>query len=81
VTDVEIGLGAVLGNEDLAVLEGAHRPRVDVDVGVELLKLDPEAAADQQPADRGGRDAFAESRHHPARDEDESRVALLASIH
>src|SRR6478736_6737376 len=35
VPDVEIGLGAVLGHEDLAVLEGAHRARVDVQVRVE----------------------------------------------
>ena len=27
VADVEVGLGAVLGDEDLAVLERAHRPR------------------------------------------------------
>jgi hypothetical protein len=44
VTEVEVGLGAVLGDEDLAMLEGAHRPRVDVDVGIELLQLDLEAA-------------------------------------
>src|SRR5262245_55714880 len=30
VADVEVGLGAVLGHEDLAVLEGAHRPWIDV---------------------------------------------------
>ena len=39
VADVEVGLGPVLGDEDLAVLERAHRPRVDVDVRVELLHL------------------------------------------
>ena len=53
VAEVEVGLGAVLGDEDLAVLERAHRPRVDVDVGVELLQLDPEAAGDEEAADRG----------------------------
>ena len=45
VADVEIGLGAVLGHEDLAVLERAHRARVDVQVGVELLELDAAARA------------------------------------
>ncbi len=44
VAEVEVGLGPVLGDEDLAVLERAHRPRVDVDVRIELLQLDPEAA-------------------------------------
>jgi hypothetical protein len=48
VTEVEVGLGAVLGDEDFAVLEGAHRPRVHVDVGIELLQLDLEAARDEE---------------------------------
>ena len=37
VPEIEIGLGAVLGDEDLAVLVRVHRPGVDVDVGIELL--------------------------------------------
>jgi hypothetical protein len=41
VADVEVGLGAVLGDEHLAVLEGVHRAGVDVEVGVELLHRDP----------------------------------------
>ena len=52
VPDVEVGLGAVLGDEDLAVLERAHRPRVDVQVRVELLRLHPQAARLQEaPSD------------------------------
>jgi hypothetical protein len=37
VAEIEIGLSPVVGHEDLAVLEGVHRPGVDVDVGIELL--------------------------------------------
>ena len=37
VAEVEIGLGAVVGDEHFAVLEGAHRARVHVEVGVHLL--------------------------------------------
>jgi hypothetical protein len=48
VTDVEIGLGAVLGDEHLAVLERAHRPGVHVDVRIELLHLHLEAARLEQ---------------------------------
>ena len=59
VADVEVGLGAVLGDEDLAVLERAHRPRVDVQVRVELLHLHLQAARLQQPAERGGGDPLA----------------------
>ncbi len=76
VAEVEVGLGAVLGDEDLAVLERAHRPRVDVDVGVELLQLDPVAAGDEEAADRGRGDPLAESRDHSAGDEDEARISL-----
>ena len=60
VAEVEVGLGAVLGDEDLAVLVGRHRARVDVDVGVELLELDPQATRDEQAADRGRGDPLAE---------------------
>ena len=37
VPEVEVGLAAVVGDEHLAVLEGVHRARVDVDVRVELI--------------------------------------------
>jgi hypothetical protein len=39
----KVGLGAVVGNEHLAVLERRHRARVDVDVRVELDQGDFEA--------------------------------------
>ena len=42
--DVEVGLGAVVGDEDLAVLERVHRPGVDVEVRVELLHRHAQAA-------------------------------------
>jgi hypothetical protein len=60
VPEVQIGLRAVLGHEDLAVLERAHRARVDVDVRVELLERHAHAARDEKPADRRRRDALAE---------------------
>ncbi len=70
VAQVEVGLGAVLGDEHLAVLVRAHRAGVDVDVGVELLVRDLQAARLEELADGGGGDALAEPGHHPARDED-----------
>ena len=60
VAQVEVGLGAVVGDEHLAVLVRRHRPRVDVDVGVELEDGDPEAPRLEQAPDAGGGDAFAE---------------------
>src|SRR5262249_46852375 len=69
VPDVEVRLGAVLGHEHLAVLERAHRPRIDVDVRVELLDVDLEAARLQQTAERRGGDAFAKRGDDAAGDE------------
>ena len=60
VAQVEVSLGAVVSDEHLAVLVGAHRARIDVDVGIELDDADGETAALEQPADAGGGDAFAE---------------------
>ena len=46
--EVEIGLGAVVGDEHLAVLIGRHRARIDVEVGIELAQADRVAARLQQ---------------------------------
>ena len=70
VADVEVGLGAVLGDVHLAVLERAHRPGVDVEVRIELLELDAQAARLQQPAERGGDDSLPERGDNSPGDED-----------
>ena len=70
VAEVEVGLAAVVGDEHLAVLEGVHRPGVDVDVGVELLHRDPQAPALEQSTERRGREALPERARHPTGDED-----------
>ena len=62
-TEVEVGLRPVLGYEHLAVLERAHGSRVDVDVGVELLQLDPESTRDEQAPDRRRGDPLAQGGH------------------
>ena len=59
--EVEVGLSAVVGDEDLAVLQGTHGARVHVHIGVQLLAGHLEAAALQQSAQRGGGDAFAQT--------------------
>ena len=71
VAQVEIGLGAVVGDEHLAVLERAHGARVDVDIGVELDEGDFEAARFEDGSQGRRGDAFAERRHDTAGDEDE----------
>ncbi len=70
VTEVEIGLAPVVGDEHLAVLERVHRPRVDVDVGVELLVDDAKPAGLQEAPERCCGDALAEAADHAAGNED-----------
>ena len=57
--EVEVGLGAVVGDKDLAVLVGRHRPRIDIEVWIELAQPDFVAARLQQRAERGGRQTLA----------------------
>jgi hypothetical protein len=76
VAEVEVGLGAVLGDEDLAVLVRRHRARIDVDVRVELLDPDREALRDEESADRGGGDALAERGDHTTCHEDVAGLAM-----
>ena len=64
VAQVEVGFGAVVGDEDLAVLVRRHRSRVDVDVRVELQDGDRQAARLEDAPDAGGGDAFAERGGH-----------------
>ena len=53
--DVQIGLGAVIRDEHLTVLEGVHRARIHVQVGIELLHRHPEPAGSEQlPETRRG---------------------------
>ena len=70
VPEVEVGLAAVVGDEDLAVLERVHGPGVDVDVRVQLLHGDPEAPGLEQPPDRRCREPLPEGGGHPPGHED-----------
>jgi hypothetical protein len=60
VAQVEVRLGAVVGDKDLTVLVRRHRARVHVDIRVELEDGDGDAPALEQPPDAGGGDALAE---------------------
>jgi hypothetical protein len=60
VTDVEIGLRPILGNEDLAVLKRVHGARIDIEIGVEFLHGNTEPTGDEKVAEAGSGEAFAE---------------------
>ena len=68
-TEIEIGLRAVVGDEALAVLSRAHRARINVEIGVELSK--PNLVTPSLKARSKGRrrKPFSERRHHAAGDE------------
>ena len=70
VAEVEVRLGAVVRHEDLSVLIGAHRARVDVQVRIKLLHEDLVATALQKKRKGRGRDALAERTDHATGDED-----------
>ena len=78
--DVEVGLGAVVGDEHLAVLERVHRAGVDVEVRVELLHRDPQPARAEQATEAGGRESLAERGGDAPGDEDVLGRLLLHGI-
>ncbi len=55
VAQVEVGLGAILGDEYFTVLERAHGPRIDVDIRVQLEHgdLEPPRFQDGRQGSRG----------------------------
>jgi hypothetical protein len=71
VPEVEVGLGAVVGDEHLAVLERRHRARIDVEVRIELDEGDFEAPRFEDRGEGRRSDALAQRGHHTAGDEDE----------
>jgi len=60
VAQVEVGLGPVVGDEDLAVLIRAHRARIDIQIGVKLAQTHLVAARLQKRAESGGCEAFSQ---------------------
>jgi hypothetical protein len=80
VAEVEVGLLAVLGDEDLAVLERAHRAGIDVEVGVGLLHHDLVAAGLEKTPQRGRRDALAEGGYDAASYEDVLGHKLIPAL-
>ena len=71
VPQVEVALEAIVGDEDLAMLEGAHGAGVDVEIGVHRLHGDLVATGLEQGTERGRRDALAQRRDDSTSYEDE----------
>ena len=73
VTKIEIGLGAVIGDEDFAMLVGAHRTGIDIEVRIELPQPHFVTARLKERAERRRSDAFTQRGDHAAGDEDVPR--------
>ena len=58
VAEIEIGFRAVVGDVDFAVLVGAHRAGIDIQVRIELQQADLEPAALEQTSDGSGSQAL-----------------------
>ncbi|MNZ69001.1 hypothetical protein D3C78_872830 [compost metagenome] len=58
VAQVEVGLGTIVGDEHLTVLERTHGARIDVDVGVQLEHRDLQATRFQNGSQGSRGDAF-----------------------
>ena len=69
VSEIEIRLRTIVRDEHLAVLVWTHRAGVDVDIWIELLDRDLDAAILQEPPQGSSRDALAEGRNDAARNE------------
>src|SRR2546425_1666216 len=67
---VQVGLGAIVGDEDLPMLVGGHGAGVDVDVGVELLEGDAQVAGLQDGPDGRRSNPLANGGNDPAGYED-----------
>ena len=71
--EIEIGLCPVIGDIDLTMLGRAHRPGIDIEIGIELAQPHLESTRLQQSTECCCRDAFAKGGDHAAGDEDEPR--------
>ena len=67
VSQVQIRLRAVLRDEHLAVLIGAHGSRVHIDIRVKFLVAHPHAPLLEESPQRRGTDALPQAGYHTAR--------------
>src|SRR5262249_50737670 len=80
VTKVQVGLGAVVGDKDFAVLKWRHRSRVDVYVRVQLLQSHLEPARFEKTTDRGRSESLPQTRNDPTGHKDVLGHDLFSSM-
>ena len=68
--EIKVGFTSIVGDENLAMLKGIHRPWIDVDVGIELLKNDLQTALFEQATEGSCRDSFTQAGDNAASNKD-----------
>ncbi|CAB4999415.1 unannotated protein [freshwater metagenome] len=58
--DVEVSLGAIVGDEHLAMLKRVHGAGIDVEIGIELLHRHSKTACLEEVAQAGGGEPLSE---------------------
>jgi hypothetical protein len=71
VSDIEISLSSIVGDEDLSMLKWTHSSWIDIEISVELLTEYFESSSLQERSDRCCSDPFSDTREDSASDEDE----------
>jgi hypothetical protein len=69
VTEVEVGLASIVGDEDLAMLIRIHRAGIDVDVRVKFLHGDSQATHFEESTQGARRQTLSEGAHYSSRHE------------
>ena len=78
VPQVEVGLRAVVEDENLTVLVRIHRASIDIQVGIDLEDRHGDPPRFQQATERGGRNSFSEAGNHAAAHHDNFHNELRA---
>src|SRR2546430_2757929 len=70
VTEIEVVLASIVGDDDSAVRDGFKRPGIEVDVGMEFLHRDAKATVLEKPSEGCGGQPLAQRARAPAGHED-----------
>ncbi len=67
---IEIRFRSILSDENLSVLEGRHRARVNIEIGIYFLEGDGDISALEYPADRGDSNPLPHRAYYASGNED-----------
>ena len=83
VTNIQVGLCTIIGDEHFAVLEGVHGARIHVQIGIQLLHDHTQSTAGKQVAERRSGKTFTQRGDDPTGHKDvfsDSRVRCFFGV-